>query len=122
MATQTSQISPISPISQISQISPVSPISLDDLPGAHLIRQGLLDFAAHRHTIEALLISIASPRLRRAGHLHCADTDIHPDAELHLYRLISQTPGDPYPRYNALLRQLISFEHALDHRLIKTTA
>jgi len=24
--------------------------------------------------------------------------------------------GDAYPRYNALLRELVSFEQALDHR------
>jgi hypothetical protein len=33
-----------------------------------------------------------------------------------LYRLLHQQGGDAYSRYNALLRELISFEHALDCR------
>jgi hypothetical protein len=38
------------------------------------------------------------------------------DAELELYRMLRQTGGDAYSRYNALLRQLVSFERALDRR------
>ena len=67
--------------------------------------------------MEAPPVSIASPRLRACGLLQCQDSDLPADAELQLYRLLSLTPGDPYPRYNALLRQLISFEHAPDHRV-----
>ena len=39
-------------------------------------------------------------------------------AELELYQLLSSS-GDrqSYSRYNSLVRELISFEHALDHRL-----
>ena len=98
----------------------VSQITTDDLPGAGLIDQGLLDFQSRRLTAEALLVAIASPRLRSCGLLNCQDNDLPVDAELQLYRLLSLTPGDPYPRYNALLRQLISFEHALDHRITQS--
>jgi len=35
---------------------------------------------------------------------------------LQLYRLLRQQGGDAYSRYNALLRELVSFESALDHR------
>jgi hypothetical protein len=33
-----------------------------------------------------------------------------------LYQLLRQTSGDAYARYNALIRRLISFQHALDRR------
>lgn len=36
-------------------------------------------------------------------------------AELDLYELLGQEEGDPYSRYNALLRELVSFERALDY-------
>jgi hypothetical protein len=38
------------------------------------------------------------------------------EAELKLYGLLKQEGGDPYSRYNALLRELVSFENALDQR------
>lgn len=94
-----------------------SPVTTDQLPGADLIDQGLADFKSRLITVESLLVSIASPRLRACGLLNCRDSDIPADAELQLYRLLSLSPGEPYPRYNSLLRQLISFEHALDHRI-----
>ena len=98
-----------------------SQVTTEQLPGADLIEEGLLDFTSNRSTVASLLVSIASPRLRACGLLNCQDSDIPADAELKLYRLLSLTPGDPYPRYNALLRQLISFEHALDHRITESS-
>jgi hypothetical protein len=41
------------------------------------------------------------------------------DAELDLYHLLSHEGDHAHSRYNSLVRQLISFEHALDHRLTK---
>jgi hypothetical protein len=38
------------------------------------------------------------------------------EPELQLYRLLRREGGDAYSRYNALLRELISFEQALDRR------
>jgi hypothetical protein len=39
------------------------------------------------------------------------------DAELELYRtLCASGVRDPYGRYNSLLRELVSFEQALEHR------
>ncbi len=38
------------------------------------------------------------------------------EPELHLYRLLRGQSGDAYSRYNALMRELVSFESALDHR------
>ena len=40
---------------------------LESLPGAELVLPGLADLVAGRDTIEALLVEIAAPRLRRLG-------------------------------------------------------
>ena len=88
---------------------------LTDLPGEALVRQGLADLAAGRRTPTACLVSIASPRLFRAGVLP-ADAAVIEEAELALYRLLRAEGGDAYSRYNSLLRELVSFESALDRR------
>jgi hypothetical protein len=38
------------------------------------------------------------------------------EAELELYDLLMREGGDAYSRYNALLRELVSFENALNRR------
>ena len=90
---------------------------LAGLPGEPLIRKGLGDRASGQRTIEACLVAIARPRLSRAGLLarDGASGAIEPEREL--YRLLRQQGGDAYARYNALLRELTSFESALDARL-----
>ena len=40
--------------------------------------------------------------------------------ELELYDLLKLEPGDAYSRYNAMVRELVSFENALDRRNRKT--
>ena len=42
--------------------------------------------------------------------------DLACDAELALYRRLREAGGDAYSRYNALLREVVSFESALDLR------
>lgn len=86
------------------------------LPGEEIVRQGLADTDAGRCTIPACLIAIGSPRLRRAGLLRRELPSLQTDTELQLYRLLRQAGGDAYSRYNALLRELVSFEQALDRR------
>ncbi|HEX3624618.1 MAG TPA: hypothetical protein VH280_04240 [Verrucomicrobiae bacterium] len=90
---------------------------ISGLPGESLVRQGLADLRAGRKTAPAYLIVIARPRLSRAGLL--SDIHIEPslEAELCLYRLLRAEGGDAYSRYNALVRELVSFEQALDRRL-----
>ncbi|HUH05805.1 MAG TPA: hypothetical protein VML75_27640 [Kofleriaceae bacterium] len=86
---------------------------LDGLPGAELVVPGLRDLAAGRETVPALLVAIAAARLRRQN-LPVADHQFE-DAELRLYRLLCrEEPAGAYERYNALLRRLISFAHALE--------
>ncbi len=87
---------------------------LERLPGGELIRQGLADYAAGDCTIPACLIGVAHTRLSRAGLLAASVTRLFAEPERQLYFLLRQETGDPYSRYNALLRELISFEQALD--------
>ena len=86
---------------------------IERLPGGTLVRQGLADLECGRATIAASVASIAGPRLRRAGLLTgtCA---LPKEPELQLYRLLRREGGDAYSRYNSLLRELVSFEQALD--------
>ena len=91
---------------------------LSGLPGESLIRKGLSDSQNARVSVESCLVEIAGPRLARAGLLQKKPGGT--ESERTLYRLLSMSGGDPYSRYNALLRELVSFEHALDHRLSKS--
>lgn len=90
---------------------------LDGLPGAAMVSEGLADLDAGRRTVPALLLEVARTRLTRAGLLHRSERTTQDDAELELYRLLRSQGGDAYSRYNALLRELASFESALEARL-----
>jgi len=82
------------------------------LPGGDLVTKGLQDLASSRETVEALLVSIAMPRLRDSGVLVVVPL---PDPERRLYeRLAREDPDSAHSRYNALLRRLTSFESALE--------
>ena len=93
---------------------------LDDLmtglPGEALLREGLADFQSGSCTIPACLVGIARSRLRRAGLIVGVVASPFPEPERQLYRLLREEGGDAYSRYNALLRELVSFEQALDRR------
>lgn len=84
-----------------------------DLPGGVRIAEGLADRAVGRHGINSCLVRIAAPRLARVGAISLSGK---PDcsAELELYEILMLEPGNAYGRYNALMRELVSFEHALD--------
>lgn len=76
------------------------------------MRKGLTDLARGEETVESLLVSIATPRLR-AGGLEVESP--LPDPEHRLYeRLARGDPDGAHSRYNALLRRLTSFESALE--------
>lgn len=94
---------------------------LDGLPGAERILQGLLDFHDNRHTIAACLVRIARPRLVKAG-LMTPSTIPDVDAELDLYHLLANEGNQAHSRYNALLREAVSFERALDQRMKESRA
>jgi hypothetical protein len=88
---------------------PVDPLQL---PGGDLVSKGVADLARGEETLEALLVSIGSERLRTAGLR--VDAPIR-DPEHRLYQLLAQVDQDSaHSRYNALLRRLTSFESALE--------
>jgi hypothetical protein len=94
------------------------PPILEGLPCQDVIRKGIQDLENSQTTLEACLASMSSPRLQRAGLLR-PDIKIIPEAERTLYRLLRAVPGNAYGRYNALGRELVSFEHGLDARLVR---
>ena len=90
---------------------------MSGLPGEALVREGLADLEAGRRTIATCLVAIARPRLAEAGLVPGAAMSGSGEPERNLYALLRQEGGDAYSRYNALLRELASFEAALDRRL-----
>lgn len=97
-------------------------MELNELPGSELILPGLEDLAQGRNdTIGALLISIASIRLTKAG-LDIPKVPLAAEPEITLYNNL-QGDGlrsafgqrdDAYSYYNALLNSLNSFCNALE--------
>jgi hypothetical protein len=87
-------------------------VEFEHLPGGDLVAKGLEDVARSRETVEALLVSIAAPRLRALG-LTVGRPLVDP--EHRLYALLArEDPDSAHSRYNALLRRLTSFESALE--------
>jgi hypothetical protein len=85
------------------------------LPGEDLIDAGLKDLHAGLETIEALLVAIGNPRLRRLGF---ALPDLLPlNPEHWLYALLARTHGDAaHSQYNSWIRRLVSFERATERQ------
>ncbi|HYK00928.1 MAG TPA: hypothetical protein VE974_04175 [Thermoanaerobaculia bacterium] len=84
----------------------------DALPGADLIRKGLADLEAGLESVEALLVLVGAPRLRRLG-LDVVDTPYFPEDRL--YAELQRVHGDgAHSQYNALIRRLVSFERAAE--------
>jgi hypothetical protein len=83
-------------------------------PGAELVLAGLADLAAGRDTVEALLVAIGAPRLRRLGF---GVPDGPKSPEHRLYERLGATEGrNAHSAYNALVRRLVSFERAMEAR------
>ncbi|MGI9183921.1 MAG: hypothetical protein ACR2GZ_02995 [Solirubrobacteraceae bacterium] len=95
--------------------APASPVSIPgDLPGADLVIAGLDDLTAGRLTANALLVCCARRRLEQAGiTVACAPTS-DPDRALYA-QVAAEHPDDPYGRYNALRRRLVSFLASYEH-------
>ena len=85
-----------------------------NLPGADLVAAGIAALRRRDFNVEALLVAVGAPRLRRAG-LDLPPAAAEPQApELALYAALRSGDGDAYSRYNALIRRLVSFERALE--------
>jgi hypothetical protein len=94
-------------------------LDLEGLPGAELIARGRDDLVSGRESVESLLVRIGWPRLAAAGVLAGVPErgPLSEDAEIVLYRMLEQRHGRAaYTEYQALLRRLVSFENAADHR------
>jgi hypothetical protein len=89
---------------------------ISGLPGENLMRQGLADFQSGLCTVPTCLVRIARPRLSLAGLMPPSVPGQSSESELQLYDLLQREGGDAYSRYNALIRELVSFENALDRR------
>lgn len=82
------------------------------LPAADLVETGLADLRERRETVASLLVSTASTRLAAAGH--AVDTPF-PEPEQRLYALLAQEdPDSAHGRFNALVRQLVSYARAAE--------
>jgi hypothetical protein len=80
------------------------------LPAQELITAGLRDLERGVESIEALVVSIGTPRLAWAGVSVTAPFSM---PEHRLYRLLSERYGDgAHSQYNSLVRRLVSFERA----------
>ena len=91
--------------------------SFEGLPGADLVVMGLADLERGVESIEALLVAIGEPRLRWNGISVPATASHLTEPERRLYRKLAAIHGNgAHSQYNALIRRLVSFEHALEHR------
>ena len=98
-------------------------MTLDGLPANDMIQQGLDDLAQRRVSVAACLVKIASPRMRRCGMEMLISDDEALNADRELYALLGHEHGkEAHSRYNALLRELVSFERALEARHRRMTA
>ena len=83
------------------------------LPGEDLIEAGVNDLREQRLTVEALLVAIGAPRLRRLG-VQLPET-LPENPEHRLYELLAEDDADSaHSRYNALIRRLVSYERAAE--------
>ena len=78
-----------------------------------MVDRGLRDIAADTRSDEALLVMIGAPRLRELGLTVPTTGPLNPEAELY-ERLAASGADSAHSRYNALIRQLVSFERALE--------
>lgn len=89
-------------------------MNLEELPGAEFILPGIDDLHnGETNTVGALLIAIAATRLTEAG-LDFPKDRLVKEPELTLYARLQEERDDAYSYYNALLRRLNSFCHALE--------
>ena len=91
------------------------------LPGAELVAAGLADVAAGRESVAGELVKLGSPRLRECGVDVAVSREDALEADRRLYRLLGAEHGrEAHSQYNALIRQLVSFERALEQRVSRT--
>jgi hypothetical protein len=82
-------------------------------PGYELVRAGLDDLAAGRESEAALVVAMASPRLRALGVEVPDGGTSFPSHRL--YELLSETDVGAHGRYNALVGRIVSFARSAEH-------
>lgn len=84
------------------------------LPGEDLVQQGLADLAANEMTESALLVMIASPRLKGLG-IQIPERAFPKPYEHQLYALVEERLGaGAHSYYNSLIRRIVSYARALE--------
>ena len=87
---------------------------LEKVPGWELVAPGLEDIEkGDWETIHALLVFMATPRLRRLG-FEIPDIEDVANIHLKLYEKLCETHADGYSQFNALQRRLVSFCSTLE--------
>ena len=81
-------------------------------PGGDLVAAGLDDLARGVESIHSLLVSVGAVRLRAAG-LEVPPEFTNPERRLY-DALASENADAAHGNYNALVRRLVSFEHAVE--------
>jgi hypothetical protein len=86
---------------------------LSDYPGGDLVRAGLRDLGSGLLSEQALLVALATERLRGLG-LNVPDPPpIEEPYEHALYHAINQrNPAGAHAEYNALISKIVSFAQA----------
>lgn len=97
-------------------------IAESNLPGAEMVGKGLCDLASGTLSEEALLVLVASPRLRALA-IEVPDSPTVPLPYEHaLYSLLEEVNGEgAYSRYNSLIRRIVSFSRALEREVSART-
>jgi len=86
----------------------------DLLPGSDLVREGLADLEKGKMSESALLVLIASPRLRRLG-IEIPQAEHSQPFEHQLYELLEERLGaGAHSHYNSLIRRIVSYARALE--------
>ncbi len=89
---------------------------LDGLPGSASVLRGIRDLSSGKSSVEALVVAVASRRLRELGLPLPAAEDLPREPELLLYELLCSQSQDPFFAYCALLSELDSFVSCLEAR------
>jgi hypothetical protein len=84
-----------------------------DFPGHELVSAGLADLAEGRESESAMLVAMASTRLRAVGYDVPTSAVKRPSHRL--YELLSESDQDAHSRYNALVGRMVSFARAAEH-------
>jgi hypothetical protein len=85
-----------------------------ELPGEDLITKGLSDLENGVESVESLLVAIGAPRLQRMNiSVPAPRYSEYPEERLYRF-LETLDPASAYSSYNAYIRRLVSFEHALE--------